>query len=85
MTASVGAVKMKEIDSIAKKQSGSERYMIMFETGWQKQGHTWHIVPRNYSSKVGLKDLMDEKNEVMRGEKGRKTKKRIFSFFLLFF
>ena len=38
--------------------------------GWQKQGHTWHIVPRNYSSKVGLIDLIIEKN------RGKEEKKR---------
>ena len=25
--------------------------------GWQKQWHTWHIVPRDYSSKPQMSDL----------------------------
>ena len=35
---------------------------VYMGSGWQKQGHTWHIVPRNYSTKVGLIDLIMEKN-----------------------
>ena len=28
---------------------------------WQKQGHTLHIVPRNYNLNIGLTDLISEK------------------------
>ena len=43
--------------------------------GWQKQGHTWHIVPRNYSTKVGLIDLIMEKNWGKEEKSRRKMKK----------
>ena len=43
--------------------------------GWQKQGHTWHIVPRNYSTKVGLIDLIMEKKWVEEGKSRRKIEK----------
>ena len=44
-------------------------------SGWQKQGHTWHIVPRNYSTKVGLKDLIIEKNWGKEKKSRRKMEK----------
>ena len=43
--------------------------------GWQKQGHTWHIVPRNYSSKVGLIDLIMEKIREKEEKNRRKMEK----------
>ena len=43
--------------------------------GWQKQGHTWHIVPRNYSTKVGLIDLIMEKNWGKEEKSRRKMEK----------
>ena len=46
----------------------------MSMAGWQKQGHTWHIVPRNYSSKVGLIDLIMKKIWEKRRKLGGKQK-----------
>ena len=43
--------------------------------GWQKQGHTWHIVPRNYSTKIGLIDLIMEKNWGKEEKSRRKIEK----------
>ena len=43
--------------------------------GWQKQGHTWHIVPRNHSSKVGLIDLIIGKIREIEEKNRRKTEK----------
>ena len=45
------------------------------QSGWQKQGHTWHIVPRNHSSKVGLIDLIIGKIREIEEKNRRKTEK----------
>ena len=43
--------------------------------GWQKQGLTWHIVPRNYSTKVKLIDLIIEKKWGKEEKSRRKMEK----------
>ena len=60
--------------TISDLTSNESLQILVIETGWQKQGHTWHIVPRNFSSKVGLIDLIMEKIEKIR-KKRRKIKK----------
>ena len=51
-------------------------FIILYvQSGWQKQGHTWHIVPRNYSSKVGLIDLIMEKIREKEEKNRRKMEK----------
>ena len=48
--------------------------------GCQKRGHTWHIVPRNYSLKVGLKDYIKKKIERMRGKEEEKKSEELMGF-----
>ena len=46
-------------------------------SGLQKQGRTWHIVPRNYSSKVGLIHLNEERNLENEGKEEKEKVKMI--------
>ena len=50
-------------------------FLTKLQPGWQKQGHTWHIVPRNYSTKIRLIDLIMEKNWGKEENSGRKMEK----------
>ena len=45
------------------------------KTGWQKQGHAGHDVPRTYRLKVRLIDLRKRKKKRAKIEKIGKTKK----------
>ena len=63
--------------TISDLTSNESLQILVIETGWQKQGHTWHIVPWNYSSKVGLIDLiMEYIREKMRKIEGKRKNQK---------